>query len=632
MLESASETAAVNRLKAQVANAAVDRLETESLSKTEQQKLKAEALAYCSDVQLGAMDLWFGDSVVTWGRLLLLDGKWVEARSMLLEQAEVLQNIEKNLTANGVPVSAISPLAGCRYHLGETYRIEFEESNELAPAVEALKHFYNVYIKYGDSPWGGVAQEKAAAAQVFIESRGKQVRIELGPHRDAFVANKFKLGARLTAQGKHEEAIDPMIDALNYFPESGKSIDALRNLGVCWFSLLAHDEALATVEYVCERFSADTNAPATVLAIGRQYLDSDAETAGQIFEHYLASFPDDPYRGDILSYFAWKAYKAEDWSEAVVRFQSLETALRAKGETGERLEKAVYIQAFCAKEPAGFDRFISEFPESELAPRVLGEKAQAQLVAGEFDAAFQTLETLSARYPESTAARTALAGLIVAAVEEQRFDIADQVLDRMLADKQAYGNSVYVSTGEALLKAAEFTLAEKAFAALVPETERSLYGCASAQFGQNRFEESFQTLEKLLAKNEATGFFFDARLMQARALVQLVRTNEAVAAYGEVAAAKQDYGVVFEMAQVLSDPEERLAAYQRIALLADPADEKNQPLIADSIAASLPLCLEQGKYELAIASTDQFATLFPKHEQLPIIGKYRKEAEHALVQ
>ena len=186
-LGAASGKVEIHRLKAQVANAAIQRLETEKLSAAAAKKLRGEAFSLCSDVQLGAMDLWFGDSVVTWSRLLLLDGDWRGTRSILLDQAELLQNIERNLAAGKLPVSAISPVAGCRYFLGETYRIEYEKTGELETATEALKHFYNVYIKYGDSPWGAAAQGKAETAKAFVESQGKQVRIDLGNHRAAWV-------------------------------------------------------------------------------------------------------------------------------------------------------------------------------------------------------------------------------------------------------------------------------------------------------------------------------------------------------------------------------------------------------------------------------------------------------------
>ncbi len=633
-LEAAATKPERHRLKAQLANAAVQGLETETLSASEKKKIRAEILAHCSDVQLGAMDIWFGDSIVTWARLLLLDGDWRGARSLLLEQAEVLQNIEKNLAANQIPVSSISPVAGCRYGLGETYRIEYEESGSLEPAVEALKHFYNVHIKYGDSPWGAPAQTKAEAAKAFVEAHGKRVRIELGEHRAAYAANLFRLGTRLEGGA----AVEPLTDALNLVPESGISAAALRNLGVAFLGQGRREDARMTAEYLCERFGSDTNAPAAVLGIGRGCLETGDEPVGEtIFNLYLSAFPADPRRADILSYFAWKAYKAEAWPEAVERFQALEAELRANGQAGQQLEKAVYIQACHPADPGRLERFIGEFPGSDLVPEALGKKAQTLLVSGHFDAAFQTLETLGERYPDAPAARTALAGLIVAAVENGRFDIAGQVLDRMLEDKNAYGHGVYVSTGKGLLASGQYALAEKAFRAVPPNAPRSLVeqalsGLASAQFGQAHFDESFQTLETLLATYPDSGLFYDARLMQARSLVRLGQTNEALAAFGEVVAAKQDYAIAFEMAPLLPGTEERLAAYQRIALLADPGQEANRPLIADSVLASLPLCIELQKFQLAIDGCDQFATLFPDHDQLPTIGTFRKEAEHALAQ
>jgi len=596
-LGSANGKVEIHRLKAQVAEAAIQRLETQKLAASARKKLKAEVVAYCSDVQLGLMDVWYGSSVVTWSRLLLLDGDWRGARSMLWDQAEVLQNIEHNLAAAKLPVSALSPVAGCRYFLGETYRIEYEETGELEPATEALRHFYNVYVKYGDSPWGGLAGEKAEEAKAFVESLGKQVRVDLGKHRATFVANQFRFGARLAAQGRNAEAVDRYLAALNAFPKAGKAVDALRNLGICWIELERCEETLVVAEYLCEQFLADTNAPAAVLAIGRRFLEQDEPSADWVFEKYLATFPNDPHRVDILSHFAWKAYKAKNLDEAATRFQILEAALRVAGETGDPLEKAVYIQADCSKNPADYDRFVAEFPSSELAPRSLGEKAQALLVADRFEAAFQTLETLSERYPEASVGKL---------------------------------QAVYLSSGEALLADGKFAVAQRAFSAISPPTDPSFYGLAAAQFGQGHFAECFQTLEKLLSHFPAAGSFRGARLMQARALEKLGRTDEAIGAYREVLATKHNYAVAFELAQILPDPEERLAAYQRIALLADPSEEANLPLIADSLLASLPLGLELEKHALVLDTCDQFQKQFPNHEKVPTLGTFRKEASDAL--
>lgn len=633
-LKSATEEPEVHRLKSQIAGAALQRLEQGTVSKTEEKKLRTQVQAYCADVQLGSMDVWYGDSVVSWSRLLLLDGQWKESRALLLEQAEVLQNIEKNLSANNIPVSSISPVAGCRYVLGETYRLEFETLQTLEPAVEALKHFYNVYIKYGDSSWGEKAQAKAEAMQEILEGGGKQVRIDLGPHKKTFVANKFKLGARMVAEERYEDAIEPIETAINFFPETRQSVQALRNLAMCKLHLRMDNEVVAIAEYCCERFASDTNSPLAVLGIGRQAIEiKQGELGEELFGLYVQKFPEHQHRVDILSWFAWRAYKAEEWEKAARFFQSLETELRRIGQHDEQLEKAVFIQAIHPVRPEKLDAFMAEFPESERVASALSKKAQAQLVTGKYSEAFQTLETLKEKFPNAPASKKALSGLIVASVEAGKFDIAEQVLNRMLEDKKAYGYDVYLSTGEGLLKAGKFELAETAFAAVPLNAnktyvEQALMGAASCQFGRNEFEGCFQALEKLLTKFPTTGRFYDARLMQARCLVEMGHMDEAVKAYAEVGS--QDYSVTIEMAGVLTDPEERLAAYQRVALLADPQKPENQPLIAESIVASLPLGMELQKYNLVVSACDQFKQLFPDHEKLPTIGKFRREAERAL--
>jgi tetratricopeptide (TPR) repeat protein len=635
-LKAASEPSDIHGLKARVAHAAMDRLESENLSKSATQKLKSEVAAYCADVQLGAMDLWYGDSVVSYGRLILLEGDWAEARSVLMSQAEVLENIEKNLAANAIPVSSISPLAGCRYVLGETYRLEHEKSGELKPAVEALKHYYNAYIKYGDSPWGGLAQDRVESLTELFKSEGRRVRVELGEHRATFIKSKFAIGARLAAEEEFEKALEAYDEALNLYAESSKSAQALKNVGTCQLNLGRGEDVMATVEYLCERFASDTNAPSAVLGIGREYMDAGLAGMGeQVFTMFLSSFPADDRRSSILSYFAWKAYKAELWDKALSWFAKLEQALRDKGEIGAELEKVVYIQASRSGTCDELDAFVEEFSESDLVPSALGKKAEVQLVNGAFDEAFATLEQLGRQYPESSASRTALSGLIVAAVEAERFDIAEQVLDRMLKDRTAYGLEVYLSTGEGLLMSGQYTLAEKAFSAVPDDAERvfaerACIGICKARFGRECYEDALSAIEDTLNVFPDTGWFYELRLMQARAMVKLGQGDEAVVCYSEVLAGGADCSVRFEMAEVLCEPEAQLAAYQRIVLLGDPKEEGD--MIAASIIASLPLCLELGKYQLALDNCEQFRAAFPEHQMLPKVSSFRKEAADALVQ
>lgn len=669
-LQTERNKAEIHQIKAQMADALMGQLEHESLSKAAQKKKRAELLSLCSDVQLGAMDIWYGQSVVTWARLFLHEGDWPEARSVLIGQAEVLQNIEKNLIANKIPVSSISPLAGCRYYLGETYRLEYLKSNELEPAIEAFKHFYNVYIKYGDSDYGPLAEEKVENIRAFIEAKEKKIRIDLTKHRHAFLVNKFRFGARLTEEGEYDQALNQYLDALNYYPESSKSPEALRNVAICFLNQ-GHDESvLMTVEYMCERFKGDIQSPAAVLGVGRCYIDDGKLRKGErIFDLYLNTFPEDVHRADILSYFGWKAYKAEQWAAAgryfkqvvdlnhsiqaqraradcamkmnewemaAEHFNRLENMLRTAGEQGSALEKSVYFQGHCLKDLDVYDRFLNEFPESDLAARVMRETAQVHVLAGHIDVAFDVLEKMEERYPDSPDVRIALAGLIGAAADEGRFDIAEQVLDHMVKDANNYGYDIYISTGESLLTGKKFAMAEKAFDA-VPLLNakqkfvaRALYGKAAALYGLNEYDMACQTIEKLIKKFPKTGLYYDARLLEARSRVELDQMDAAIAAYGEVVAATQDLQVAFEMAEIMPNMVNQLAAYQRIAVLADPAEEGNRALIEKSLLASLSLCLEMHRFQAAIDSCNQFDALFPNHEKRMIVDKFRKEAQYAM--
>ena len=389
-LNSTVDRSTVHRLKSQAAQAAMRAIERNGLSSKEQNRLSSEIKTWCADVQLGSMDLWYGESVVTWARLLLHESQREEARIMLLDQAEILQNIEKNLTANGLPVSSISPVAGCRHVLGEAYLQDFADNGSSEDLINALKHFCNVYIKYGDGPWGEKAQSRAEEIEEILLEQGRNVRIQLGPHKETYIAGKFRLGKKYIREERYEDAQEPILEALNFFPETEQAVPALHDLARCEFEVGQDESILMIAEYCAERFHTDTNAPSVILNLGYMVAkEGEDESCEKIFALYLESFPDHEKRVDILAWFAWSAFKAEDYQEACQKFSLLESELRRIGEAGERLEKAVYIQAMYPAHLDKLNAFIKEFPESERLPSVLSKKSQQLLIEGDYSGAFE---------------------------------------------------------------------------------------------------------------------------------------------------------------------------------------------------------------------------------------------------
>jgi outer membrane protein assembly factor BamD (BamD/ComL family) len=152
---------------------------------------------------------------------------------------------------------------------------------------------------------------------------------------------------------------------------------------------------------------------------------------------------------------------------------------------------------------------------------------------------------------------------------------------------------------------------------------------AQAQFENRQFKESIQTLEKLGENFPNSSYFYDARLVQARDWVELGNSNLARRAYLDVLSVTNSVSISYELATVILNPEQQLAAYQRIVLLSEPNSE-NLPVIEASLWASIPLCLKQQKYELALSCCDQFLARFPDSGKVSEIGTFKQEALDAL--
>jgi hypothetical protein len=177
-------------------------------------------------------------------------------------------------------------MAGYRYFLGETYRMEYEKSKEIKPAIKAMTHFYNVYFKYGDSEWGSRALIKAEAAKAFVESKGKRVELDLTKNCNQFVTKQLEFSESLFFQRRYTESISRYLMVINWFPRIGKIPIALQNIGISYAQLEQKESAQMVVEYLCEQFATNTFSAGAVLAIGRQFLASNPVIAENIFNQY----------------------------------------------------------------------------------------------------------------------------------------------------------------------------------------------------------------------------------------------------------------------------------------------------------------------------------------------------------
>lgn len=614
LLECSVSNAAVRPVKARLAGLLVERD-------------PERALKLAEDVQLGGLDLWFGQAVVTWAQIKMAQGERKDVQPVLETQLERLYQFEERLKERNVPVSSISPLAGARFLLGCCY----EQADRPA---DALHQFYNVYVKYGDSRWGPQAQKKSQTLIKQFEAQGRTVRIESGTAGEELEQGVFLIARRLFSEKKYAEAAAAYLTALNELPEGSESVSALRNLTLCSIHLNDSLQAETVAAYLAERFADRPAAGDALLAIGKCALDRENEPlAWWVYDRYISCFPnhprvpqvlfslaslrdderyleqiierypESPYCTRALGRRAWNAFEAENYSAAAERFpayvqaeidcekwicaefafaescrffsqwENARTQYRALEtkclETADSfgtsaevlefnqpfLEKSIYYQAVCCEKLGESEkavqicvRLISAFPESEIIPKAHFAKARILIETGQFADALVTLEFFGSE-------------------------------------------------------------AEPQFA------EPVLYYRGLAQLETGQFDSAVQTLNVLLTRFPVTSFFYDAQFALGRAYAAAGQNNRAVEVFGEILNMAEDELILhragLELARAQTKPSEKLASFQRVALLADPADPKQSPLIAEALFESLPLYLKLSRSDDLFADADRLVTEFP---------------------
>jgi len=518
------------------------------------------ALKLTEQVQLGGLDFWFGEAVVIWVRIKLMQDERDEVQSVLEAQLELLCSLEENLLAQGLPVSSISPLAGARFFLGDCY--ERSGTDELRE--KALHQFYNVYAKYGDSPWGPEASARAEKLIDYFEGQGRTVIIKLGANRQRMAQSAFRIARRLFTDKQYDRAVEACLDALNRHPETDDAVRALRELAQCYIYLENERFARATAEYLAERFSAESAAGVFYRLAGLRRQVGDAEGESLFLERILADCSEGPYGTRALGRLAWNAFERRMYANAAKHF-----AVYLERETDrEKRTRACYAlgEAYRHAEMRAaaiktYDRFVATFPDSDVVEAARFAKGSVLME--------------SERYEE---ALTAFAG----------FD----------------GNS-----------ARKFL-------------EPVLYYRGEAFFKTGCNADAIQSLESLLNRWPESGFFFDAKLVQGRAYAAAGNETEAVRVLGDVLKfAPNDllvHRASFELGRAQSDPGERLASFQRVALLADPADPEQAELIKQSLCESLPLYFQLERYAEVVSDSRRYRQLFPGSENDEIAGWHRQ--------
>jgi tetratricopeptide (TPR) repeat protein len=591
----------------------------------------------CEDVQLGGLDLWFGQAVVTWADIMIRKGEWSEAQSVLETQLETLKQISDSVGAS------VAPVAGARYLLGLCY--EHADKKDAA-----LIQFYNVYAKYGDSEWGPQAQEKAQTLKIYFEGLGKTVKIDLGANLSKMEESAFRVARRLFFDKQFADAVPAYLEALNKYPEGDESITALRELTLSTISLNDPLSAKTIAAYTGERFAARDAAADALLAAGKRALDEKQNPlAWWMYDRYfeffpqhsrapavlytlselrknedylfqcLENYPDSPYAARALSRLAWNAYEKENYSLAT-----------------ERFEKVLSTE--------------TDFQKQTRARFALGESYRHQELWGAGSACFQTLEKLLNKATENSPEAADFSkpfleksvfyqGVCLAKLGET--ELAVQTFDRFIEKFQ--GSEIIpqaqLAKGSALMELKRYDDALAAFVAFDEHSDRkflepALYYRGQALFETARYDEAVQCLETLLNNWPESAFYFEAKLVQGRAYAAAGKNADAVRVLSDILNFASDDQLLnrasLELGRAQTDPAEKLASFQRVALLADP--EKYGDLVAEALLESLPLYLELNRPQDLLTDSARLATDFPMFGKTEEIEALQMQAKTTLAQ
>jgi len=573
------------------------------------------ALKLAEEVQLGGLDLWFGNSVVTWAQVMIGKEEWDEAQSVLEMQLELLKPISDTV------MPSAAPLAGARYLLGVCY----EHGGDSAAA---LAQFYNVYAKYGDSEWGPKAQEKAQVLIDQFEAQGKTVKIDLGVNLAKMEESTFRVARRLFFDRQYADAIPVYIVALNEYPEGEESVTALRELVICEIHLDDDLSVKTITAYLAERFTDEPKAGDALLAAGKAALDKKHEPlAWWIYDRAIEAFPSHPKMPAVLyslaglrkdesylfqivgkypgsSYYArslgrlaWNAYKAKDYQTAAERF-----ALYVDTETDP--QKQVRARFAFAESHRNLEMW-----GAGLACFQTLEK-QIETARAGFGVSVETLK-FNQSYWEKSIYYQAICHKELGQIDET-VECCDRFFEQF--PRSGIVEQVQFTKAQTLIESERFAEALAALELLGGKfAEPVCYYRGLAQYETGAYEQSFQTLGKLLVTWPMSAFTYEAMFVQGRAYNAAGRTDDALRVFGEILNFASDdelmHRASLELGRAQIDPAEKLASFQRVALLADP--DKHADLITAALFESLPLYLELNRPDDLITDADRLLSDFP---------------------
>lgn len=330
-------------------------------------ELLRKAKKLCDDIQNGGVDLWFGQTIVTLAHIELVQGKAEAAIKLLRSYDDINRQIEDMLKREALPMG-LSPVAGARFLLGEVLLGQAEakikagaKDEGVALLTEALREYFGVFARYAESDWAVPAGEKAEQVKARLESLGKTVTVDFGPHLRNVIQAQLRLADTQFAQRNYADATKQYLAVLNRYPNFKDVGRSLSNLIAAYANERDDWRMRATAEQIVERYAANPDAALGLLSAAKIYFDREAaeqylylynlfvdrfprhertpavllSLAGMVrragndaaadayLERIIRDYRQDQNYPRALNQLAWSRYRAQKYAEAIALFEQL---------------------------------------------------------------------------------------------------------------------------------------------------------------------------------------------------------------------------------------------------------------------------------------------------------------------
>lgn len=284
--------------------------------------------------------------------------------------------------------------------------------------------------------------------------------------------------------------------------------------------------------------------------------------------------------------------------------------------------------------------FAGRHPDSSRIPKALAALGGVLLRMDRIDEAAVVFEQLAKEYPKTPEGRNSLFTLASTALRVGQLDVARDAVQRMTDDASAYGADMLVAVGQIMLTNSLYEEAHAVYEHVRENTddetlrEYALFGLGKSLYHLGDYPAAVEALDALLALNDRTALFYEAKFLLGRAHREAGQYDQAIAALTDVFKFTRDPRMKrqadLELAQIQEQQGRKDAAYAsylRIALHPDPTvDADVAAMVEQAMVRAMALGMEQEVYEDVLLLCDRFLEFFEDSEQLDTVRQTRREA------